>query len=109
MGASVATVKNWICESGLTGMRKRGTKQAGKRKKPDKQKVEVQTVEMIESNADRHKCRTCKYRDDPAASRGGCNYLGIVGHSRGCRVEDCNVYEKGKKVTKKEAMRLREV
>lgn len=100
MGVSTATVKNRICENGLTGLRKQG----GNHKKSDTQKIET-----IGMNIDRHLCRSCKFRDGMAAVRGGCNYLVIVGHSRGCSVENCNVYEKGKKVTKKEAMRLREV
>ena len=96
MKVSVGTIKNWVHENGLTGFRTRG----GGRKEPQR---------GYGYNSDRHLCRSCRYRDGLAATRGGCNYLAIVGHSRGCSVENCNVYEKGKKVTKKEAMRLREV
>lgn len=96
MKVSVGTIKNWVYENGLTGFRTRG----GGRKEPQR---------GYGYNSDRHLCRSCRYRDGLATARGGCNYLAIVGHSRGCRVENCNVYEKGKKVTKKEAMRLREV
>lgn len=96
MGVSVGTIKNWVHENGLTGFRTRG----GGRKEPQR---------GYGYNSDRHLCRSCRYRDGLATARGGCNYLAIVGHSRGCSVENCNVYEKGKKVTKKEAMRLREV
>nr|DAO53276.1 MAG TPA: API3 pepsin inhibitor-3 [Caudoviricetes sp.] len=28
---------------------------------------------------------------------GGCNYIGVEGHSRGCTVENCTVYVKGRK------------
>lgn len=28
---------------------------------------------------------------------GGCNYIGVEGHSRGCAVENCTVYVKGRK------------
>ena len=51
-------------------------------------------------NADRHACRTCKFRTDEYAARRnsrGCDYIIIEGHSRGCKVEDCVVYEKGKR------------
>lgn len=96
MKVSVGTIKNWVHENGLTGFRTRG----GGRKEPQRGDGD---------NSDRHLCRSCRYRDRLATARGGCNYLAIVGHSRGCSVENCNVYEKGKKVTKKEAMRLREV
>lgn len=96
MKVSVGTIKNWVYENGLTGFRTRG----GKRKEPR---------HVDGYNSDRHLCRSCRYRDGLATARGGCNYLSIAGHSRGCSVENCNVYEKGKKATKKEAMRLREV
>ena len=96
MKVSVGTIKNWVYENGLTGFRMRG----GKRKEPQ---------HVDGNNSDRHLCRSCRYRDGLATARGGCNYLSIAGHSRGCSVDNCNVYKKGKKVTKKEAMRLREV
>ena len=96
MKVSVGTIKNWVYENGLTGFRMRG----GKRKEPQ---------HVDGNNSDRHLCRSCRYRDGLATARGGCNYLSIAGHSRGCSVDNCNVYERGKKVTKKEAMRLREV
>lgn len=96
MEVSVGTIKNWVYENGLTGFRTRG----GGRKEPQRGDGD---------NSDWHLCRSCRYRDGLATARGGCNYLAIVGHSRGCNVENCNVYERGKKVTKKEAMRFREV
>lgn len=96
MKVSVGTIKNWVYENGLTGFRARG----GGRKEPQR---------GYGYNSDRHLCRSCRYRDGLVTARGGCNYLSIAGHSRGCSVDNCNVYEKGKKVTKKEAMRLREV
>lgn len=96
MEVSVGTIKNWVHENGLTGFRARG----GGRKEPQR---------GYGYNSDRHLCRSCRYRDGLATARGGCNYLSIAGHSRGCSVDNCNVYKKGKKVTKKEAMRLREV
>lgn len=42
-------------------------------------------------NADRKKCKTCQYR----GIKNGCDYIEIVGHSRGCSVESCTVYKKG--------------
>lgn len=42
-------------------------------------------------NDDRHLCRTCCYR----GMSNGCDYISITGRSRGCKVADCNVYEKG--------------
>ena len=45
-------------------------------------------------NADRGKCKTCRYRAR-ADKGGGCDYIEIAGHSRGCAVEDCDRYVKG--------------
>lgn len=55
-------------------------------------------------NADRGACKTCRYRPDKGMSqRGmGCDYLDLVGHSRGCSVEDCDKYEKGNRMEKKD-------
>nr|DAZ79791.1 MAG TPA: hypothetical protein [Caudoviricetes sp.] len=47
-------------------------------------------------NEDRHQCRTCIYRAC-RTGLGGCNYIGVEGHSRGCTVENCTVYVKGRK------------
>lgn len=54
-------------------------------------------------NADHEACKTCRYRPDKRMSqRGmGCDYLDLVGHSRGCSVEDCDKYEKGNRMEKK--------
>lgn len=58
-------------------------------------------------NADRHGCRTCKYRARPwnaERTNGGCDYILIVGKSRGCEVEDCDKYIKGKLQKAKEGI-----
>lgn len=48
------------------------------------------------SNADRHKCKTCMFRTTGYNAKGaGCSYIEITGHSRGCSVEECSVYQKG--------------
>lgn len=44
-------------------------------------------------NADRHLCRTCRYRGYDGLN--GCDYIVFKGHSRGCKVEECDQYEKG--------------
>lgn len=50
-------------------------------------------------NADRRKCRTCRYcqahNNSTDQNKGNCNYIEIAGHSRGCAVEDCDRYVKG--------------
>ena len=43
-------------------------------------------------NSDRHKCRTCMFKGK--GREGGCDYVSINRHSRGCSVSDCNVYER---------------
>lgn len=56
-------------------------------------------------NADRKKCKTCRYRqahNNPTdQNKGNCNYIEIVGHSRGCTVEDCDRYVKGARMERK--------
>lgn len=45
-----------------------------------KPKLENKTA----SNADRHKCKTCKFRTTGYNAKGaGCSYIEITGHSRG--------------------------
>lgn len=54
----------------------------------------VRTEEVIKGcNADRHLCRTCRYRG--ASGLNGCDYILFEGHSRGCKVEECSRYERG--------------
>ena len=42
------------------------------------------------------KCRTCVYRASDYHMN-GCDYILIEGHSRGCSVEECDRYIKGKR------------
>lgn len=49
--------------------------------------------ESNEHNADRHLCRTCRYRGYGGLN--GCDYIVFKGHSRGCKVEECSRYERG--------------
>lgn len=53
------------------------------------------------SNADRHKCKTCMFRATGNTKGAGCSYIEITGHSRGCSVEECSVYQKGNAVSKR--------
>lgn len=49
-------------------------------------------------NADRHLCKTCMWRstdNNIKSGAAGCEYSLKHNHSRGCKVEDCTVYEKG--------------
>lgn len=45
-------------------------------------------------NADRKKCRSCRYRARPEQVN-GCDYIEHAKHSRGCAVEDCDRYVRG--------------
>lgn len=46
------------------------------------------------SNADRHLCKTCKWRDEKSGSI-WCDYYWKTKKSRPCEAENCTVYEKG--------------
>lgn len=57
-------------------------------------------------NKDKKACKKCMYRGKGAGRlthnfvsiSNGCNYILIEGHSRGCKVEDCNVFVKGRAI-----------
>lgn len=71
--------------------------------KTKKDKDSVEKVERPKGwNKDKKACKKCQYRGRGAESNGissnGCNYILVEGHSRGCKVEDCNRYIKGKQV-----------
>lgn len=51
------------------------------------------------ANADRHLCRTCCYRGKNYSN--GCDYIWITGKMRGCKVEDCDKYKRGKAIIKR--------
>lgn len=59
-------------------------------------------------NADRKKCKTCRYRQDwnNPSTKGNCNYIELVHHSRGCAVEDCNRYLKGPRIRRTKGMAI---
>lgn len=48
-------------------------------------------------NADRRKCRSCRYRARPDQVN-GCDYIKYAKHSRGCDVEDCDRYLRGRRL-----------
>lgn len=48
-------------------------------------------------NADRKKCRSCRYRARPEQVN-RCDYIEHAKHSRGCVVEDCDRYVRGKRM-----------
>lgn len=52
----------------------------------------------VADNSDRHKCRTCQYRNSDA---GGCDYCIHTGKERGCDVEVCDKAVVGERLTKK--------
>lgn len=63
-------------------------------------KIRERMAETKGKNADRHLCRTCKYRAAAYYPNGTgikCEYALKSGtkNSRGCDVEDCDKYEKG--------------
>ena len=48
-------------------------------------------------NADRKKCRSCRYRARPEQVN-RCDYIEHAKHSRGCAVEDCDRYVRGRRL-----------
>ena len=48
-------------------------------------------------NADRKKCRSCRYRARPEQVN-GCDYIEHAKHGRGCAVEDCDRYVRGRRL-----------
>lgn len=48
-------------------------------------------------NADRKKCRSCRYRARPEQVN-RCAYIEHARHSRGCAVEDCDRYVRGRRL-----------
>lgn len=85
LGVSYQTVWNWLFKISVPRVKK---------EKP---------VKLIPdgSNEDRHLCKTCRFRGD-TTGKNGCDYIEFVGHSRGCKVADCTVYERGKREKRKE-------
>lgn len=79
----------------------------------EKYKPKKKTVEILGDyknpnaypgwNTDRRKCRTCRYRAawTDMKNGAGCDYIDLVHHSRGCAVEDCDRYVKGKRMERK--------
>lgn len=69
-------------------------------------KIRERLEETKGKNADRHLCKTCKYRAAAYTKNGSgikCEYALKSGkRSRGCDVEDCDKYEKGAPVRVKD-------
>lgn len=70
-------------------------------------KIRERLAETKGKNADRHLCRTCKYRAATYNQKNSgikCEYVlkSRTKRTRGCDVEDCDKYEKGAPVRVKE-------
>lgn len=56
-------------------------------------------------NKNRKACKKCRYRGRNAgtknklATQSRCDFIVITGHMRGCKAEDCNRFEEGKKIS----------
>lgn len=71
---------------------KRSTQESSPKETQTKQPKEV----VPGHNADRHLCKICKWRAKKNNPNGvGCEFAQHHDHTRGCAVEDCNVFEKG--------------
>lgn len=81
----------------ITGI-KYTTVQAARRKMLGASAKSCNTKRKKGWNKDRHACRVCQYRMPRTwATRltAKCNYLDCEGKMRPCKVEDCNVYQRG--------------
>lgn len=96
IGAKYSTVYNWLNPEKCRPKKKSKMDHGGYRN-PDAHPG---------WNADRKKCKTCKFRPASAlkSNGAGCDYCDLVGHSRGCAVEDCDRYEKGNRIERKLVM-----
>lgn len=83
------SISQMISKYGLQDLRQKGPKKklSVQKKKPKKEKG---------PNADRHLCKTCKYRS-PRHEVNRCDYIWLTNHMRGCPVAKCNKYEKGRR------------
>lgn len=52
-------------------------------------------------NADRSKCSKCQFRGN---QKNGCDFIETMQFSRRCRIEDCDKFIEGPRLTLKEAV-----
>lgn len=97
LGISYSQVGHLISKYGLAGMRRPGPRKRTKAIEISELDLEPEPQKPSGHNADRHLCKTCKFRPRPELKvKGfGCNYIGETKHSRRCKVENCDKYEKG--------------
>ena len=92
IGAKYSTVYHWLNPEKC-------------RSKPKKQEIPVDYRNPDAKpgwNVDREKCKTCRYRQrERNEITGGCDYISIAGHSRGCAVEDCDRHVAGDRMEQK--------
>ena len=82
---------------------KRGTKENNSQEIQAKPPKEV----VPGHNADRHLCKICKWRGKKNNPNGvGCEFAQYHDHTRGCAVEDCDVFEKGNPAKQKKPIVL---
>lgn len=100
---SESTVKKWKREFGISGRSEPGRKKV---QKPAEEQDEIPIIKKevpVGHNADRHLCKRCIYRGRIENSN-GCDFAQHHEHSRSyyCSVENCNVYERGKRLKPKQ-------
>ena len=70
--------------------------------------IRKQMESYVGKNKDKHKCKTCQYRGRDPKNVNACDYIMHVGHSRGCKAEDCDKYVKGDRLTGNSKLSLME-
>ena len=87
IGAKYSTVYNWL-----------NPEKCRPKKKEAEVPVDYKNPDAAPGwNADRKKCRSCRYRARPEQVN-RCDYIEIAKHSRGCDVEDCDRYVRGRRL-----------
>lgn len=111
LGITESRLKHMVRKYGLTGLRRPGAR------RKTETGVEVPELEPepepekpVGHNADRHLCRTCMFRmtGTPKSNGMNCDYCSLNDHSRGCRADECTVYQKGAPLRKKKGVTLNE-
>lgn len=96
LGISEPGVGHLVKRYGLTGLRRPGARRKTETG-VEVPELEPEPEKPAGHNADRHLCKTCRFRPrrELKVKGFGCNYIGDTNHSRGCKVENCDKYEKG--------------
>lgn len=109
LGITESRLKHLVRKYGLTGLRRPGVRRKTETG-VEVPELEPEPEKPAGHNADRHLCRTCMFRmtGTPKSNGMNCDYCSLNDHSRGCRADECTVYQKGAPLRKKNGVTLNE-